>query len=484
VGEDRGDSAASRKPSGSHEENGKRSFMSPGEQRALSVANVLICTFGGAVPIVAVFTKNAKETLVFSGIAVAVVVLGIVGINRSRSILRRRLRVPAYLILLAFIAVLAAGFASHSLWPGVSKTGSSQANPAVSESSSIGTSGGSPPPAISPTPTPSSLAMSLSPPDKDVIASPAAFSLDGDLVAGAGSNQSTDVYAWNARSGAYVGTLPLPSSFSLEALAFTPNDKSLLVLDAAGGVCRWDLSGTRCSTILTDPDWYSGGPWNSAISGDASTVAYQDSDGTGVDVVNVATGTQVAHFTDPDSAQLMGANYGGNNVPGSAVRLDKDGRVLTVGDANGNLYVWDVSTNQLLATLRFSPTAALKDLAPAAILSPDGRTVLIPDAATGLQSTLWNISSKANVTPADALWPQNWDKGTGSVFFTSDGQGIVTYRDDNSGADLWNATTRAHIATVLFTGSYSTMGLEVYAASGQEILTDDGSYHTYLFKIP
>lgn len=222
----------------------------------------------------------------------------------------------------------------------------------------------------------------------------------------------------------------------------------------AGGVCRWDLSGTRCSTILTDPDWYNGGPWNSAISGDASTVAYQDSNGTGMDVVNVATGGQVAHFTDPDGAQLMGANYGGNNVPGSAVSLDEDGRVLTAGDADGNLYVWDVGTNQLLATLHFNPTAAMKDLAPAAILSPDGRTVLIPDGVSGLQSTLWNIGTKANVTPADALWPKNWHSSTGSVFFTSDGQGIVTYRDDNSGADLWNATTRAHIASVPFTGSY------------------------------
>jgi WD40 repeat protein len=484
MGEDRGDSAASRKPSGSHEENGRRGFLFPWEQNALSLVSILICTFAGAVTIVAVFTRNATDTLVFSFIAVAAVVMGIVGIYRGRRVLRRRLRVPAYLILLAFIAVLAAGFASHSLWPGVSKPGSPQANPTVSESNSIGTSGGSPAPAISPTPTPSSPAMSLSPPDKDVITSPAAFSLDGDLVAGAGSNESTDVYAWNARTGAYVGTLPLPSSFSLEALAFTPNDKSLMVLDAAGGVCQWDLSGTRCSTMLADPDWYNGGPWNSAISGDASTVAYQDSDGTGVDVVNVATGTQVAHITDPDGAQLMGANYGGNNVPGSAVSLDKDGRVLTAGDADGNLYVWDVSTKQLLATLHFSPTAALKDLAPAATLSPDGRTVLIPDAVSGLQSTLWDIGTKANITPADARWPKNWHSSTGSVFFTSDGQGIVTYRDDNSGADLWNATTRAHIASVLFTGSYSTMGLEVYAASGQGILTDDGSYHTYLFKTP
>jgi WD40 repeat protein len=327
-----------------------------------------------------------------------------------------------------------------------------------------------------------SVPVGLTTPDKDIITSPAAFSLDGALVAGAGNRESTDVYAWNARTGAYIGTLPLPGSFSLEALAFTPDDKSLLVLDAAGGVCRWNLSGPRCSPVLTDPSWNNGGTWNSAISGDTSTVAVQDQAGTGVDLLSLATGRQIAQFTDPDGALLVGGNYTGSNVLGSAISLDKDGRVLTVGDARGNLYVWDVTTGKLLATLHFNPATTLNHSAPAGALSPDGTVVLVPDAGNGLQATLWSSSTGANITPADVRWPRTWSD-IGRVFFSSDGRGIVTFRDDGSGADRWDVTTRAYVAALPFSGSYSNLGLEVYAASGQAMLTDDGTSQTFLWKV-
>jgi WD40 repeat protein len=256
-----------------------------------------------------------------------------------------------------------------------------------------------------------------------------------------------------------------------------------MVLDAAGGVCQWNMSSGRCSRVLADPGWYSGGSWNSAISGDASTVAFQDQAGTGVDVLSVVTGRQIAHFADPDGTPLAGAEYTGSNVLGSAVSLDKDGRVLTVGDARGNLYVWDVTANKLITTLHFSPAATLAGAAPASILSPDGQTVLVPSTGNGLRPTLWNIINKANVTPVDIRWPRTWDKGTGSVFFTSDSEDIITYRDDGSGADLWDATTRAHIASLPFSGRFSNMGLEVYAASDNQILTDDGTSRIFLWRI-
>ena len=37
---------------------------------------------------------------------------------------------------------------------------------------------------------------------------------------------------------------------------------------------------------------------------------------------------------------------------------------------------------------------------------------------------------------------------------------------------------------VPFTGSYAAMGLEAYAASGQDVLTDDGKSHIALWPIP
>jgi WD40 repeat protein len=465
-----------------------RFSLSERERNALSITGTLICVFAGALSVVTSFTKNTTLALFISCSSLVLVVLVIVGINRARGIIRFRVRLPAYLLLAVAIVLIAIGFFGRTLWKTTPDHPSATQTPSISQSSSAASSSpASVSPATSPpasAPSPSGPPVSLSAPDKDVIAIPAAFSLDGTLVAGAGNNEPTDVYAWNARTDNYIGTLALGSSFSLEGLALTPDDKSLMVLDAAGGVCQWDLSGTRCSTLIADPSWYNGGPWNAAISGDAGTVAYQDPAGTGVDVVSVTTGRQIAQFTDPSGAPLVGADYTGNDQPGSAISLDQDGGVLTAGDAAGHLYVWDTGTGRLLATLRFSPSATLNGDGPAATLSPDGQTVLVPEAGNGLESTLWSVATQANITPANHLWPQQWDNGTGSVFFTSNGKEIVTYRDDQTGADLWDATTLTYVAPIPFTGSYAAMGLEAYAASGQDVLTDDGKSHIALWPIP
>ena len=210
-------------------------------------------------------------------------------------------------------------------------------------------------------------------------------------------------------------------------------------------------------------------------------MAVQDQTGKGVNVVSIASGKLIGHFTDPNGAGLMGWNYTGNNSLGTAISLDENGRVVTVGDEQGNLYVWDVAAGKRMASLRFDVASAIKNLTPAAILSPDGTRVVLPYAPNGLPSTLWDVSTTANITPRNSMWPTTWDNGAARVFFSPDSPNIVTYRNGGTAADVWDSALE-HIGTVSFPSSYTSD--EVFAASPNSLLADDGSHHIFPWPIP
>jgi serine/threonine protein kinase len=328
-------------------------------------------------------------------------------------------------------------------------------------------------------------------PSGDDIELPGTFSANGDLVAAVGNHNPDDVYAWSAVTRKYIGTLTLGSSIDIQGLAFTADDKALLVLDSAGGVYRWDLSTGSHPMILADSQSNAAqDSTNAAISGDGGTVAVEDSAGTGVDVYNVSTGSH-AELPDPDAAPLVGTDANGQYSSGSAVSLDWTGGVLAVGDTRGNVYIWDVGTRAVLRTLHYNPATTLNrdhlnsEGAPAATLSADGKQVMVADDGADQKDTLWDVATGANITPDDASWPIAWH-GAPQVLFCSGGQFIVTEPDNSDGAELWNAATGAYVAAVRYPDNLANLGLDVYAVSpdGRTVLTDDGSKNTFLWSIP
>jgi WD40 repeat protein len=310
------------------------------------------------------------------------------------------------------------------------------------------------------------------------------------LVAAVGNHHPNDVYAWNTATGKYMGTLTLSSSIDIQGLAFTTDEKALLILDSSGGLYRWDLSTGSHPMILSDAQSDAAqDSSNAAISGDGSTVAVEDSPGTGVDVYNVSTG-KYAEFADPDGSPLVGTGVNGQYNSGSAVSLDWAGGVLAVGDTRGKIFVWDVGTHKVIRTLRYDPAVTLNEGlpssqgAPAATLSPDGKVVLVADDGAGQKNTLWDVASGANVTPGDVRWPSVWH-GAPQVLFCSGGQFIATEPDNSDGADLWSVAG-AYVSALYYPGNLANLGLDVYAASpnGRTVLTDDGSKNTFLVSIP
>jgi serine/threonine-protein kinase len=309
------------------------------------------------------------------------------------------------------------------------------------------------------------------------------YSPDGTLLAGLGVSNTSDIYVVNAVTGMPVRTLKLPANVFSPQLAFTPDDKTLTGVDGSvpGGVFQWDLS-TGQETTLVPSMAATGGAADSdtaVISADGSTMAILDSARDGVDVWNLSSGTKTAELTDPDGATVVtsGSGYYG------AISLDENGSLVSVADPAGNVYVWNVSSRQLTATLHYDYNTLSNSnfKTDPATLSPDGKLITINFAASGPVSSVWSIATRASVTPGGSDWPR-----TGAaVLFSANGQVIVTNRDGGTAADLWNAASGAHLASVGFSAAGPGDGLSITAIApdGRELFGDDSTGHNYIWRV-
>jgi WD40 repeat protein len=317
-------------------------------------------------------------------------------------------------------------------------------------------------------------------PGGDCIIGSTAYSRDGKLLSAQGGNKLNDVYLWNGVTHKFLRTLTMPSGTQERpaVFAFSPDDKTLTAADFFGEIYQWDLAtghGSLVANLTLQVDASISN--NLAISGDASTLAVTDNKGDGVDIINAATGAITTDLTDPDSAPLLGVNSPSGQFPDTALSLSADGSRLTVGDSTGNLYVWDVRGRKVIATLRYDPAGAGTNRDVAATMSGDGTLVAIPDGPGGVSDSLWDIASGANVTPRDTRWPH----GTGAtMIFSYGGQYIVTSESAYNHVDLWNALTRAHVASV----DDSTLPVAGVSPDGKEILVEDGASDPYTWRFP
>jgi hypothetical protein len=301
-----------------------------------------------------------------------------------------------------------------------------------------------------------------------------AFSPDGTLLAGLGVKNTSDIYVFNAATGAHAITLTLPpNTFQLQ-LAISADDKTLTAIDDSipGGVWRFSLASGQESTLYSSMAAIPDGADDSStatISADGSTLAVVDAARDGVVVWNLDGGTEVAQFTDPDGANVV---QPGHSLSG-AVTLDENGGRVSVADSTGRVYVWNVSTRKVIATLRYDNSGNNATLTNPATLSPDGALIIAEDPASPSGSYIWSVATGANVTPGGAGWPRK----SGPVNFSSDGKVIAKDRDNGTGFDLWSVATGWVLAVVDYSAylpdqqpSLAGIGLE-----GNELLTVNSS---------
>lgn len=264
-------------------------------------------------------------------------------------------------------------------------------------------------------PSPVSLAGTLTAPRGSSGASSAAFSPDGKTLAILDGNGSTQIR--NAATGRLIATLTSPQCRGGGAqVVFSPDGTTLAVIGAPdGSTCLWDVAARRQTATLTVPssssvtDSYdaSGG----AFSPGGTMLAIADTNGSTY-LWDVTTRRLVATLNNPD----LGHYEDSGGV--ESVSFGPRGS-LAVGDGDGNVYVWDVSTRRVTATL--SPAINVLEANP----------------------LFYNPNADVNGEVAGGNGPIGV-----TVAFSHNGQVLAAGVDYGYGACLWNGAATGQIATV------------------------------------
>ncbi|MBI3273268.1 MAG: WD40 repeat domain-containing protein [Planctomycetes bacterium] len=194
---------------------------------------------------------------------------------------------------------------------------------------------------------------------------------------------------------------------TLRALVFTPDGKSLVSLDRAGGVRVWEATGGKEVRAVD-----AGGSDITcvALSPDGALAAAGDENGQ-LYVYDVGTGKQRAHFNLPNEASTV-----------HAVSISPDGRQLVTGwgDMSKRLVFWDLSGGSDSRTV----PSHLHLLAH----SPDGRTVAAYGSNRAL--TLWDAQRH---DPKQAL--ETGVSAIEALTFSRDGVWLAA--GGEGGVELW-----------------------------------------------
>jgi serine/threonine protein kinase len=265
------------------------------------------------------------------------------------------------------------------------------------------------------------------------------------------------VVVWNAEDGAKIATLPYDSAFSA---AFSPDGGTLAVAD--GNLYLWDADDRR---LILNTGAVAAS--SVAFSPDGRTLAVAD--GNGVQLLDVAS----RKWTTTMSGLSQSVDAG-------TVAFSPDGNTLAAGDpASGDVYVWNVRTNSLIATL--TPPAA--DDAPGEAwiaFSPDGRTLAIIAHGQGKSADvrLWDVASRTWI--ATLTNPTTYGASQG-ISFSRRGHTLAV-PDINGNVFFWNIATRKIIAAPAVPDGEAAEDVS-FSADGRTLATSVSSTSVYVWNV-
>ncbi len=184
-------------------------------------------------------------------------------------------------------------------------------------------------------------------------------------------------------------------------------------------------------------------------------------------------GTTLASVSESDTVRLWDVSTEENiaTLEGSSVAFSPDGTTLAAGSGDGTVKLWEISTWRNIATFKWH------NLVNSVTFSPDGTILAF---GTYREVKLWEVATERNVA---TLEHTGW---VSSVTFSPDGTMLASASDDGT-VKLWDVETRTNTATlegdelvalVAFSPDGTTLAYRAWGgiglwdvASGQDIAT-------------
>jgi WD40 repeat protein len=244
--------------------------------------------------------------------------------------------------------------------------------------------------------------------------------------------------------GELIATLSGPGEQVESLAALSPDQKTLAVVTGAadgGGpasVRLWDIATRRWAAALTlSYRQCDGGVSSVAYSPDGKTLAMFSHLGHETCLWDPVTG-KVTILTDP-----------GPGVDGTAGGFSSGGTTLVVADTDGRIYLWDLATKHVTATLNVpgEPANPRAQVAYSAVaVSPDGLLAAVATGGAGDgQADIFDLVAKRQTATLN-------DPGGGYVrrlSFSPDGMLAIGDGGGKGNVYLWNAATRKFTGTLV-----------------------------------
>jgi WD40 repeat protein len=242
--------------------------------------------------------------------------------------------------------------------------------------------------------------------------------------------------------GELIATLSGPGEQVESLAALSPDGKTLAVVTGAadgGGpasVRLWDVATRRWAATLTLS--------YSQCGGGVSAVAYSP------DGKTLAMFSHSGHETclwDPVTRKVTILTDPGPGIDGTAGGFSSGGTTLVVADTDGRIYLWDLATKHVTATLNgLGESASPRAQVPysAAAVSPDGLLAAVAtDGAS--QVDIFDLAARRQTATLK-------DPGGGYVrrlSFSPDGMLAIGDGEGKGNVYVWNEATRKFTGTVV-----------------------------------
>lgn len=286
-----------------------------------------------------------------------------------------------------------------------------------------------------------------------------AFSPDGSHVLTGGDDQKAVI--WEARTGAMVRELPLPSWIG--AAAYSPDGRRIATGSGGRIFTIWDA--TNGGVLVNQPvhhtyisPWHTSTPLAAAFSPDSRRIATGSLDHL-ANVWDAASGTNLFTLKGHEAEVL-------------SVAFSPDGQLIATGSADGTIKVWAASgVRQPLILSGYGKG----DGGPGVDFSPDGRRIVTGSFGDKIVK-VWDAHTGEMLRTLIGH-----DAGIGAAAFSPDGRRIVTGSIDQT-AKVWDAAT-GH-ALVTLKGHHSELKGVAFSPDGRFIVTASADWTIMIWDAP